>query len=130
MSGLTNPQGTAFDRLGGHEVVYVAESDELDRYQWRGHGVGARTVVVPNLPDGGSHPLKNVVVGPDHTVYVDVGSATNASPPDSGGIPRASVLAYQPADKRVRVFATGVRNGDGLSFAPDGTLWTARQRAR
>jgi glucose/arabinose dehydrogenase len=23
------------------------------------------------------------------------------------------------------VFATGVRNGDGLSFAPDGTLWTA-----
>jgi glucose/arabinose dehydrogenase len=125
VSGLTNPQGMAFDRLGGHEVLYVAESNELDRYQWRGHGVGARTVVIPNLPDGGSHALKNVVVGPDHTVYVDVGSAANASPPDAGAIPRASVLAYQPADKRVRVFATGVRNGDGLSVAPDGTLWTA-----
>jgi len=126
LSGLTNPQGMAFDRFGGHEVLYVAESDELDRYEWRGNGVGARTVVIRNLPDGGSHPLKNVVVGRDHTVYIDIGSATNASPQGrGGGIPRASVLAYQPSDRRVRVFATGVRNGDGLSFAPDGTLWTA-----
>jgi glucose/arabinose dehydrogenase len=126
VSGLTNPQGMAFDRFGGHEVLYVAESDELDRYEWRGHGVGARTVVIRNLPDGGSHPLKNVVVGRDHTVYIDIGSATNASPQGrGGGIPRASVLAYRPSDRRVRVFATGVRNGDGLSFAPDGTLWTA-----
>ena len=125
VSGLTNPQGMAFDRVGGHEVLYVAESDEVDRYQWLGHGVGARTVVIPNLPDGGAHPLKNVAVGRDHTVYVDVGSATNASPPDPGGIPRPSVLAYRPPNKRARVFATGVRNGDGLSIAPDGSLWTA-----
>jgi glucose/arabinose dehydrogenase len=126
VSGLTNPQGMAFDRFGGHEVLYVAESDELDRYEWRGHGVGARTVVIRNLPDGGSHPLKNVVVGRDRTAYIDIGSATNASPQGrGGGIPRASVLAYRPSDRRVRVFATGVRNGDGLSFAPDGTLWTA-----
>src|SRR6202042_2411160 len=39
--------------------------------------------------------------------------------------PRASVLAYRPDGRRIRVLATGVRNGDGLSFAPDGTLWTA-----
>jgi glucose/arabinose dehydrogenase len=35
------------------------------------------------------------------------------------------VLAYRPDGRRIRVFATGIRNGDGLSFAPDGTLWTA-----
>ena len=125
MSGLTNPQGMAFDRVGGHEVLYVAESDELDRYQWLGHGVGARTVVIPNLPDGGAHPLKNVAVGRDHTVYVDVGSATNASPRTPAASRVASVLAYRPPNKRARVFATGVRNGDGLSIAPDGSLWTA-----
>jgi len=125
VSGLTSPQGMAFDRLGGHEVLYVAESDQVDRYVWRGHRVGARTVVMPNLPGDGAHPLKNVVVGSDHTVYVDIGSATNASAPGRGGVPRASVLAYHPADKRTRVFATGIRNGDGLAFAPDGTLWTA-----
>ena len=125
VSGLTSPQGMAFDRLGEHEVLYVAESDQVDRYVWRGHGVGARTVVIPNLPGDGAHPLKNVVVTPDHTVYVDIGSATNASPQGRGGVPRASVFAYNPANKHVRVLATGIRNGDGLALAPDGTVWTA-----
>jgi glucose/arabinose dehydrogenase len=68
VSGLTNPQGIAFDRIRGHEVLYVAESDELDRYAWLGDRVGARRVVIGNLPDAGAHPLKNVVVGRDHTV--------------------------------------------------------------
>ena len=74
----------------------------------------------------GSNTNANVFFGPTHTVYVDIGSATNATPQGPGaGIPRASVLAYQPADKRVRGFATGIWSGDVLSFAPDGTLWTA-----
>ncbi len=86
---------------------------------WRGHGVGARTVVIPNPPGDGAHPLKNVVVGPTHTAYVDIGSATNATPQGpGGGIPRASVLAYQPADKRVRVFATGIGNATPCRSPP------------
>lgn len=126
VSGLTNPQGMAFDRIRGHEVLYVAESDELDRYAWLGDRVGTRRVVIGNLPDGGAHPLKNVVVGRDHTVYVDIGSETNASPPTPAGrFPRASVIAYNPSTRRARVFATGIRNGDGLAIAPDGTVWTA-----
>ena len=32
VSGLTSPQGMAFDRLGEHEVLDVAESDQVDRY--------------------------------------------------------------------------------------------------
>jgi glucose/arabinose dehydrogenase len=72
------------------------------------------------------HTLKEVVIGADHTIYIDVGSSSNASPRTSWhGIPRASVLAYHPNGKLERVWATGVRNGDGLSIAPDGTLWTA-----
>jgi glucose/arabinose dehydrogenase len=131
VSNLTNPQGLAFDRVGGHEVLYVAESDQLDRYVWTSGGLGTRTVLVHDLPDtqpdqGDVHPLKNVVVGSDHTIYVDIGSSSNASPPSSWhGTPRASVIAYRPNGTRLRVFATGVRNGDGLAFAPDGSLWTA-----
>ncbi len=61
------------------------------------------------------HSLKDVVVGSDHTIYVDVGSSSNASPRNSWhGIPRASVLAYHPNGKLKRVWATGIRNGDGL----------------
>jgi glucose/arabinose dehydrogenase len=131
ISGLDNPQGLAFDRIGGHQVLYVAESDQVDRYVWTGAGVGARTVLIKGLPDtepagDDVHTLKDVVVGDDHTVYVDVGSSSNASPRVSWHeIPRASVLAYHPNGTLKRVWATGVRNGDGLSFAPDGSLWTA-----
>jgi glucose/arabinose dehydrogenase len=130
-SNLTNPQGLAFDRVEGQEVLYVAESDQLDRYVWTSGGLGTRTVLVHDLPDtqpdqGDVHRLKNVVVGSDHTIYVDIGSSSNASPPSSWhGTPRASVIAYRPNGTRLRVFATGVRNGDGLAFAPDGSLWTA-----
>jgi glucose/arabinose dehydrogenase len=125
VSGMENPQGMAFDHVGGQEVLYVAGSSEVDRYVWAHGGPTSHTVFAGGLPDGGAHPLKNVAVARNHTVYFDIGSATNASPQSPGGTPRASVLAYRPDGRLIRVFATGIRNGDGLSFAPDGTLWTA-----
>lgn len=124
ISGLENAQGMAFDHVGGQEVLYVAGSSEVDRFVWSHGQATSRSVFAGGLPDGGAHPLKNVVVGRNHTVYFDVGSSSNASP-ESPSTPRAEVLAYRPDGKRIRVFATGIRNGDGLSFAPDGTLWTA-----
>ena len=75
--------------------------------------------------DADVHTLKNVVVGANHTIYVDIGSASNASPPARTSPPRAAVIAFSPDGSHERVIATGVRNGDGLSFAPDGSLWTA-----
>ncbi len=130
LSGLLDPQGLAFARFDGQEVLYVAEADEIDRYQWADGNVGARTLSVRDLPGVGPsgadyHPLKNIVVGAHGTVYVDIGSASNASPPTPGFPPRASVVSFSPTGADLRVLATGVRNGDGLSFAPDGTLWTA-----
>jgi glucose/arabinose dehydrogenase len=125
ISGLENPQGMAFDQVGGQEVLYVAASNEIDRYVWAHGQATSRTVFAGGLPDGGAHPLKNVAVAADHTVYFDIGSSSNATREPPGSTPRASVLAYRPDGRRVRVFATGIRNGDGLSFAPDGTLWTA-----
>jgi glucose/arabinose dehydrogenase len=125
ISGLENAQGMAFDHVGGQEVLYVAGSGEVDRFVWSHGQPTSRSVFAGSLPDGGAHPLKNVVVAPDHTVYFDIGSSSNASPEARSSTPRAAVLAYRPNGQRIRVFATGIRNGDGLSFAPDGTLWTA-----
>jgi glucose/arabinose dehydrogenase len=131
VDGLTEPQGMAFDTLNGQTVLYVAESDQIDRYVWNSNGtVGAQTVLVSGLPDleptgDDVHRVKEVAVGSDHTVYVDVGSSSNASPPDGNSVaPRASIMAYQP-NGTGQIFATGIRNGDGLAFDPDGELWTA-----
>src|SRR6516162_7454441 len=49
---LTLPQGLAFARLGGRWVLYVGESNQIDRYPWGAGGIsGARTVLAARLPD-------------------------------------------------------------------------------
>jgi glucose/arabinose dehydrogenase len=125
ISGLNQPQGMAFDHVGGSEVLYVAETDEIDRYIWEGNHVGARTVLIPNMPSGDDHTFKNVVVNRNHDIFFDIGSTANASAPPRSNPPWASVMEYSPSGQRIRVWARGVRNGDGLSFAPDGSLWTS-----
>ena len=39
LSGLTLPQGLAFARAGGQWVLYVGESDQIDRYPWNAGGI-------------------------------------------------------------------------------------------
>ena len=88
--------------------------------------LGSRTVLIPNLPSGDDHPrFKNIVIGRHHDVYFDIGSTSNASPSPRSNPPYATVMEYAPSGRRIRVWARGIRNGDGLSFAPDGSLWTA-----
>jgi glucose/arabinose dehydrogenase len=132
LAGLTNPQGMAFAKLDGQWVLYVAESDQIDRYQWRAGGIsGSRTVIAANLPDlspGGDdvHRAKDVTVAADGTVYFNVGSSSNASPGDRTMSPqRAVIMAVSPSGTDLRVVERGVRNGEGLAVAPDGTVWTA-----
>lgn len=132
ISGLSDPQGLAFDVVKGVRVLYVAESDKIDRYVWKRTGaLGARTVVVRNLPSHDPngddvHLVKSLAIGRDHTIYVTAGSSSNATPiPPGESPPRATILSVRPNGSHLRVFARGVRNGEGLSFAPDHTLWTA-----
>ena len=132
-SGLTEPQGMAFDTLPDKQLVlYVAESDQIDRYVWKGpNALGARTILVSNLPDQSPngddvHRLKGIAIGKNHTIYVTAGSSYNANPADlSMSPPRAAVYSYNAQGKDMHVVATGVRNGEGLAIAPDGSLWTA-----
>jgi len=132
LAGLTYPQGMAFARLNGTWVLYVAESDQIDRYPWRaGRISGPRTVIAPRLPDldpdgDDVHRAKDVAVTADGTVYVNVGSSSNANPADRTMSPqRAVIMAVSPSGTDLRVVERGVRNGEGLAVAPDGTVWTA-----
>jgi len=132
LAGLESPQGLAFARRGGGLVLYVGESDQIDAYPWLGAGeVGKQTVLAPDLPDetpagDDIHRQKDVVVAPDGTIYFDVGSSSNASPADRGyDPPRGVIDSVAPEGGEVTVVMRGVRNGEGLALAPDGTIWTA-----
>ena len=129
---LTQPQGMAFAKVAGRWVLYVAESDRIDRYPWGPHGVnGARKVVAGRLPDtdpGGDdvHRTKDLVVARNGTIYFMIGSSSNASPEDlTMKPPRAVIMSVRPDGSRLRVVERGVRNGEGMALAPDGVVWTA-----
>ena len=132
LSGLTSPQGMAFARLDGKWVLYVAETDQIDRYPWgSGRISGARTVIASGLPDldprgDDDHRMKDVTVAADGTVYFNVGSSSNANPDDRTMSPqRAVIMAVRPDGTDLRVVERGVRNGEGLAVAPNGSVWTA-----
>src|SRR5437588_240139 len=83
-SGLRSPHGLAFDQQNGATWLYVAESNRVDRYPYTAGDTSAprAQVLVSGLPDnatqGYAHPLKSLAIGPDHSLYVGIGSSCNA----------------------------------------------------
>ena len=71
--------------------------------------------------------LKNLVIGLDNKLYVDMASSTNADPIDTTSNPiRSAIYQYDLDGANGRIFARGIRNAEGLAFLP-GTneLWAA-----
>lgn len=132
-SSLRQPHGLAFDQQNGSTWLYIAESHQIDRFLYQaGDTVAPRgQLIVPDLPDnapgGYAHPLKSVAIGPDHSLYVAIGSSCNACAGDAQAIPeRAAIWKYDADGTGGRLFAAGLRNPEGLAFLP-GTaqLWAA-----
>jgi len=125
--GLTSPFGMAL--IG--DQLYVANSDALVRYTYRGGETtlsGAPQKVV-DLPAGtlNHHWTKNVIANPDGSkLYVTVGSNSNVG--ENGMAAEEGRAAIWEVDARSgahRVFASGLRNPNGMAWEPGtGTLWT------
>ena len=132
---LDLPFGIAFYPPGPNpQYVYVAENSRVVRYPYVNgmvEATGAPEVVVPDLPQGAGrlpgrgHWTRDVVFSPDGaTMYVSVGSYSNAQTDGEDETGRAAILAFDPDGANRRVFATGLRNPVTLSFSPhNGALW-------
>nr|WP_232007901.1 gluconolaconase [Mycobacterium gordonae] len=130
VEGLDQPHGMAF----AGSKLYVAESDQIDEYDYvEGRAVNRRTIAAglpdarsPDLHGAYAHALKSVAVGPDGAVYFSIGSTANISPQDRTATPpRATIMRIPPGGGPAAPYTTGVRNGTGLAVAPDGSVWTA-----
>jgi glucose/arabinose dehydrogenase len=129
LAGLNQPFGMAL--IGDH--LYVANTDALMRFRYK---PGQTHMTAPgekiiDLPAGGynNHWTRNVIASRDgRKLYVSVGSATNV---DEEGVDgkdgrRAAILEINPDGTGLRVFADGLRNPNGMDWAPGThTLWTA-----
>jgi len=126
--GLKRPFGMAL--AGGH--LYVANDDGVVRFpytdgQTQVTGTGERVFDLPGQPIN-HHWTKNLIASPDGTrLYATVGSNSNIG---ENGMEveegRAAIWEYNIAGRGLRLYATGLRNPNGMGFEPvTGQLWTA-----
>jgi len=127
LEGLNSPFGMAL--IG--DQLYVANTDALVRFPYkqgatRIDSAGEKVVDLPAAPIN-HHWTKNVIASPDGLrLYVTSGSNSNVG---ENGMEaeenRAAILEIDPHDKTMRLFASGLRNPNGLAWQPDsGELWT------
>jgi glucose/arabinose dehydrogenase len=84
--------------------------------------LGPLTRLVDDLPDGGQHPNRTIVPGPDGLLYVTVGSTCNAC--DETHPESATIVRLRPDGQGRRIYASGLRNTIGLGFRPGTSeLW-------
>jgi len=127
LTNLHSPFGVA---LIGSDL-YVANTDSLVRYPYKegDEQITDSGQEVLKLPGGpiDHHWTKSLVASPDgKLLYVGVGSNSNIV---ENGIQaednRAAIWEVDPQTKRWRLFATGLRNPNGLCFEPQTkALWT------
>ncbi|MBI3726870.1 MAG: sorbosone dehydrogenase family protein [Burkholderiales bacterium] len=128
LQGLHSPFGMA---LVG-DYLYVANTDAIMRYPYqRGQTqITDPGIKLVDLPAGkiNHHWTKDLVASPDGLrLYVSVGSNSNVGEngmdKEAG---RAAIHEIDIATGRMRVFASGLRNANGLAWQPQsGALWAA-----
>ena len=127
LEGLNSPFGMA---LVGNDF-YVANTDAVMRFPYtsgvtRISAAGTKLVDLPGGPIN-HHWTKNLIASRDGSkLYVTVGSNSNVA---ENGIDkeadRAAIWEIDSKTGRYRIFASGLRNPNGLAWEPvSGALWT------
>jgi glucose/arabinose dehydrogenase len=126
LSGLHSPFGVA---LVG-ETLYIANTDAIVSVAYRDGMTRVSTPVseLVALPAGmrNHHWTKNVVASNDgQRLYVSVGSNSNVAEHGMEAEEnRAAILEVTLATRTWRVFASGLRNPNGMAWDAHGVLWT------
>ena len=127
LEGLNSPFGMSY--VNG--TLYVANTDAVLRYPYT---LGSTRITEPgtkvvDLPAGpiNHHWTKNLLASPDgRDLYVTVGSNSNIAErgleAEAG---RAAIWRIDLAGGTQRLFASGLRNPNGMAWVPPtGALWT------
>ncbi|MFW6750834.1 PQQ-dependent sugar dehydrogenase [Pseudomonas glycinae] len=128
LQNLNSPFGMT---LVGNDL-YVADTDRLLRFNYEPGAteINSQPIKVVDLPGGtlNHHWTKNVIASKDGSkLYVTVGSNSNVG---ENGLDqeegRAAIWEVDRATGNHRIFASGIRNPNGLAWEPQsGALWTA-----
>lgn len=127
LTGLTSPFGVAWH----DDTLYVAAADAILAYPYQlgDTEIAAEPSVLTPLPGGpiNHHWTKDLALSPDgRFLYASVGSNSNVGErgleAEKG---RAAIWQVDRETGAARVFASGLRNPNGLNIHPEsGELWT------
>ncbi len=127
LQNLMSPFGMA---LIGNDF-YVANADAVVKFAYQPDATSITTAAskVVDLPGGpiNHHWTKNLIASPDGSkLYVTVGSNSNVGERGMAAEEgRAAIWEVEPKTGAHRVFASGLRNPNGMGFSPEGgALWT------
>lgn len=128
LENLNSPFGMT---LVGNDL-YVADTDRLLRFHYEtgDTAIKSEPMKVIDLPGGtlNHHWTKNVIASKDGSkLYVTVGSNSNVG---ENGLDkeegRAAIWEVDRATGNHRIFASGLRNPNGMGWEPNsGALWTS-----
>ncbi|WP_265501005.1 PQQ-dependent sugar dehydrogenase [Paracoccus beibuensis] len=126
LTGLHSPFGVAWI----DDTLYVAEADAVVSYPYAlgETAITAEPTMLSPLPGGplNHHWTKDLALSPDGTMlYASVGSNSNAA---ENGMEaekgRAAIWQIDRANGAARIYASGLRNPNGVTFHPEtGELW-------
>ncbi|HSC29286.1 MAG TPA: PQQ-dependent sugar dehydrogenase, partial [Vicinamibacterales bacterium] len=146
---LDRPYGIVFYPPADPQYVYVAAAKQVVRYPYRSgaaRAAGPAEVVIADIPTR-RHWTRDLAISRDgKRLFVAVGSASNLAGDMSTGMTpekvrqhekthgrgaawgeeenRAVVRVFDPDGRRIRNYATGLRNCSGLAMQPGtDTLW-------
>ena len=127
--GLKSPFGMAYRETAEGGQLLVANTDAVLSFPYKlgDTKLGGAPTKLMDLPGGGNHWARNLLLSPDGSMlYITVGSASNIA---ENGIDkekgRAAIHEYDFAKKSRRIFASGLRNPNGMDWNPaSGELWT------
>jgi len=113
------------------DTLYVADTDAILRYPFKAGDskVGGEATKLVDLPAGpiNHHWTKSLTASPDGSkLYVGVGSNSNILERGlTAEMNRADILEVDPKTGAFHIFASGLRNPNGLTFYPGSdVLWT------
>ncbi len=127
LTGLNQPFGMLV--LG--KWLYVGNTNALVRYPY----IAGQTKItdqpekIADLPAGkhNRHWARNIITNSDSSkIYIAVGSGSNVAEKGiANEILRANILEINPDGSDLKIYASGLRNPNGMGWAPGTkTLWT------
>lgn len=133
LEGLNSPFGIALvsNEVASSNDLYIANTDAIVHFEYNSGDTkintpGTRLVDLPAGPIN-HHWTKNIIASVDgKTLYATVGSNSNVGEAGMAAEEdRAAILAIDIRTGKRDVFASGLRNPNGLAWQPEtGELWT------